>query len=168
MRWWLRLIFMKFYLLMPFDAFNGSLVGQCLKLDCRTEISDSFTHSRKREGKITKMGQGVVTGLTGDMHRSDRCQCNQCNLGRWPGTGARVTRYASECCRVTRHECPGDPGLSKLSRRRVIWRQRLWGAKTHVIYQIIRVLWPSFGMSLNMFLIEQSALVEKFKFSSTT
>jgi hypothetical protein len=123
------IIFMKIYSLMPFDAFNGSLVEQCLILGCRTEISDTFTHSRKREGKITKMGQVVVTGLTGDMHRSDRCQRSQWNLSGWPGTSARVTRYASVCCRVTRHECPGDPGLSKPSRRRVIWRQRLWGAK---------------------------------------
>jgi hypothetical protein len=107
MRWWLWPFFLKIYLLMPFDAFNGSLVEQCLILGCRSEISDTFTHSRKREGKITKMGQGVVTGLTGDRHRSDRCQRNKWNLGRWPGTGTRVTRYASVCCRVTRG-CP-DP-----------------------------------------------------------
>jgi hypothetical protein len=60
------IIFMKIYSLMPFDALNGSLVGQCLILGCKTEISDTFTHSRKREGKITKMGQVVVTGLIGD------------------------------------------------------------------------------------------------------
>jgi hypothetical protein len=121
--------FMKIYFLMPFDAFNGSLVEQYLILGCRTEISDTLTHSRKREGKITKMDQVVVTGLTGDRHRSDRCQRSKWNLGGWPGTSARVTRYASVCCRVTRHECSGDPGLSKPSRRKVIWRQRLWEAK---------------------------------------
>jgi hypothetical protein len=74
------IIFMKIYSLMPFDAFNGSLVEQCLILGCRTEISNTFTHSRKREGKITKMGQVVVTGLTGANAAS----------ATWAGDPARV------------------------------------------------------------------------------
>jgi hypothetical protein len=122
-------IFMKIYSLMPLDAFNGSLVEKMPYPGCRIYISDTFTHSRKREGKITKM---VSVGC----HRSDWWQApvwpvsmQQVHLGGWPGTSARVTRYASVCCRMTRHECPGDPGLSKPSRRRVIWRRRLWEAK---------------------------------------
>jgi hypothetical protein len=51
---------------MPFDAFNGSLVEQCLIHDAFNGSlgfklveqclihSITFTHSRKREGKITK------------------------------------------------------------------------------------------------------------------
>jgi hypothetical protein len=167
MRWWLWLFFMKIYFLMPFDTFNGSLVEQYLILGCRSEISDTFTHSRKREGKITKMGQRVVTGLTGDRHRSDRCQRSQ------------------KLERVTRHKCPGDPvrlwmlqgdpawvpgwpGVVQTLKMKGDMASKVMRSWTHDNYQIICVLWPSFGMSLNMFLIEQSALVEKFKFSSTT
>jgi hypothetical protein len=69
-------------------------------------------------------------------HRSDRWQApvwpvstQQMHLGGWPGTCARVTWYASVCCRVTRLLWPGDPGLTQLLRRRVIWRQRLWETK---------------------------------------
>jgi hypothetical protein len=46
----------------------------------------------------------VVTGLTGDMHRSDRCR------PQWSWW-------------------PGDPGLTQLLRRWVIWRRRLWETK---------------------------------------
>jgi hypothetical protein len=44
----------KFPSLIPFDAFNGSLVEQCIIHVAGFLISDTFTHSRKREGKITK------------------------------------------------------------------------------------------------------------------
>jgi hypothetical protein len=91
-------------------------------------VIHSLTQGKGKE-KITKM-------VSGGGHRSDRWQepvwpvpTQPAHLGGWPGTGARVTRCGSVCCRVTRHDCPGDPGLSKPSRRSVIWRRRLWEAK---------------------------------------
>jgi hypothetical protein len=94
-------IFMKIYFLMPLDAFNGSLVEECLILDCRIQ--------GKGKEKSPKWCQVVVTGLTGDRHRSDRCQRSKCKLvgdparvpgwlgtplyaAGWPDTSARVTR----------------------------------------------------------------------------
>jgi hypothetical protein len=69
-------------------------------------------------------------------HRSDRWQApvrpvstQQEHLDGWPCTSARVTRYSSVYYRVTRLLWPGDPGLSKPSRRRMIWRRRLWETK---------------------------------------
>jgi hypothetical protein len=59
---------------MPFDAFNGSLVEQCLIYVAGIK---SMTHplvQGKRKAKSPKMRKLVVTGLTGDMHRSDRCR----------------------------------------------------------------------------------------------
>jgi hypothetical protein len=46
----------------------------------------------------------VVTGLTGVNAASA--------FGGWPGTCARVTRYISVCCRVTRLLWSGDPELT--------------------------------------------------------
>jgi hypothetical protein len=65
---------MKIYSLMPFDAFNGSLVEYCPIHVAGFKI---VTHSRiqgKRKEKSPKRCELVVTGLTGDRHRSDRCK----------------------------------------------------------------------------------------------
>jgi hypothetical protein len=117
--------FIKILSLMPFDAFNGSLVEHCLVCVSRLKL---VTYSRIqgiRRAKSPKECALAVTGLTSDRHRSDLRRPVR-PLGGWPGTCARVTRYASVCCRVTRPLWPGDPGLTQLSRKRVIWRQRLW------------------------------------------
>jgi hypothetical protein len=160
-------IFMKIYFLMPFDAFNGSLVEQCLILDCRIQISDTFTHSRKRERKSPKWCQVVVTGLTGDRHRSDRCQRSKCNLvvdparvPGWPGTPLYAAGWPGTSARVTRG-CPNH-------------QEEGWfgveGYDRLITFQLTNqsCVATEFGMSLTEFLTEQSALIEKFKISSTT
>jgi hypothetical protein len=112
------------------DGFNWPCEEQTHKnreINVISDLNKWYIHSLKEKGrKITKM-------LSSGGHLSDRWQApvwpvptQQVQLGGWPGTSARVTRYASVCCRVTQHECPGDPRLSKPSRRRVIWRRRLW------------------------------------------
>jgi hypothetical protein len=56
---------MKIYFLMPFDAFNGSLVEQCLILGAGFKlVIHSLTQGKGKE-KITKM-------VSGGGHRSDR------------------------------------------------------------------------------------------------
>jgi hypothetical protein len=113
---------------MPFDAFNGSLVELCLVHVARLKLV-TYSHIQgTRRAKSPKECALAVTSLTGDGHRSNRCRPSEA-VGGWPGTCARVTRYASVCCRVTRPLWPGDPGLTQLSRKRVIWRQRLWETK---------------------------------------
>jgi hypothetical protein len=75
---------MKIYSLMPFDAFNGSLVEYC---PIHVEGFKLVTHSRiqgKRKEKSPKRCELVVTGLTG-------------------------VDAASALGWVTRHLCPGDP-----------------------------------------------------------
>jgi hypothetical protein len=101
-------IFMKIYSLMPFDAFNGSLVEQCLILVVGFKLVIHSLTQRKGKEKSPKWCQVVVTGLTGDRHRSDRCQRSKCiwvgdptRVPGWPGTPL----YAAGCDshdRVTR------------------------------------------------------------------
>jgi hypothetical protein len=76
-------------------------------------------HTFKEQGG--KNHQKVWTGG----HRSDRCQPREV-VGRWPGTCAQVNRYASVCCRVTRHQWTGNPRLTQLWWKMVIWRWRSW------------------------------------------
>jgi hypothetical protein len=80
-------IFMKIYSLMPFDAFNGSLVEQCLILGARFKLVIHSLIQGKGKEKSPKWCQLVVTGVTGDWHRSDQCQRNKCI---WVGDPARV------------------------------------------------------------------------------
>jgi hypothetical protein len=82
------------------------------------------------------------------------------------GTGLTGVDAASALVWVTRLLWPGDPGLTKLSRRRVI------GVKGYERLNSIQLtncscVVTKFGMSLTKFLIEQSALFEKFEISST-
>jgi hypothetical protein len=121
--------FVKFFSLMPFDAFNGSLVEQCPIHVAGFKLG---THPHIRGKRKAKSPKRMWFGG----HRSDRWQApvwpvstQQIHLGGWPDTNARVTQYASVCCGVTRLLWPGDPGLSKPSRRRVIWCRRLWETK---------------------------------------
>jgi hypothetical protein len=114
--------FMKIYSLMPFDAFNGSLVEHCLVHVAELEL---VTYSYNQGTRRAKSSKGVCSGG----HRSDRWQTGAglvMHMGGWPSPCARVTRYTSVCCRVTRPQWPGDPGVNHLSWKRVIWRQRLW------------------------------------------
>jgi hypothetical protein len=83
--------FVKFHSLMPFDAFNGSLVEQCLIYVAGIKLVTHPLVQVKRKAKLPKRCKLVITGLTGDRHRSDRCR------PQW------------SYWRVTRHLCPGDP-----------------------------------------------------------
>jgi hypothetical protein len=120
--------FVKFYSLVSFDAFNGSLVEQCLIHLAGLKLGHIHAFKEKgRQNHRRSIHRGspvwpvTGTGLTGAGPSEA--------VGGWPGTCARVARYASVCCRVTRLLWPGDPGLTQLLRRRVIWRQRLWETK---------------------------------------
>jgi hypothetical protein len=126
--------FMKIYSLMTFDAFNGSLVEHCLVYVTGLKLVTYSCIQATRRAKSPKECAMVVTGLTGDRHQSDRCRPVKTFSG-WPVTCARVTRYASVCCRVTLW--PGDPGLTQLSIKGVIWCQRLWELNT---FQLINHL----------------------------
>jgi hypothetical protein len=91
---------MKIYSVIPFNAFNGSLVEQGLILVAEFKLVIHSLIQGKGKEKSPKWCQLVVTGLTG-------------------------VNTASAFVWVARHMCPGDPGLSKPSIRMVIWRQRL-------------------------------------------
>jgi hypothetical protein len=154
--------FVKFYSLMPFDAFNGSLVEQCLILVAGFKLVIHSLIQGKGKEKSPKWCQLVVTGLTGDRHRSDRCQRSKCiwvgdpaRVPGWPSTPLYAAGWPDSHDRVTR-------GCPKPSRRRVIWRQRLWETQ-HISIINHSCVVTKFEMSLAKFLIEQSALFEKFK-----
>jgi hypothetical protein len=159
-------LLMKIYSLMPFNAFNGSLVEQCLILVAGFKL---VTHSRiqgKRKKKSPKRCKLVVTGLTGDRHRSDRCQRSKCfwmgdpaRVPGWPGTPLYAAGWPNSYGRVTR-SWPNFQGEG--------W----FGVKGYERLNTFQLLNHSCvvtksGMSLTKFLIEQSALFEKFEISST-
>jgi hypothetical protein len=109
-------IFMKIYFLMPFDAFNGSLVEQCLILVAGFKlVIHSLTQGKGKE-KSPKRCQAVVTSLTGDRHRSDRCQCSQhiwvgdlARVPGWPGAALCAAGWPDTSAQVTRG-CPNHQG----------------------------------------------------------
>jgi hypothetical protein len=72
---------------MPFDAFNGSLVEQGLILVAGFKLVIHSLIQGKGKEKSPKWCQLVVTGLTGDRHRSDRCQRSK---SIWMGDPTRV------------------------------------------------------------------------------
>jgi hypothetical protein len=76
---------------MSFDTFNGSLVEHCLVYVAGLELVTNSNIEGTRRAKSSNKCTLMVTGLTGDMHRSDRC------------------RPSVAVGRVTRHLCPGDP-----------------------------------------------------------
>jgi hypothetical protein len=80
-------IFMKIYSLMSFDAFNGSLIERGLILVAGFKLVIHSLIQEKGKEKSPKWCQLVVTGLTGDRHRSDRCHLSKCI---WRGDPARV------------------------------------------------------------------------------
>jgi hypothetical protein len=100
---------MKFYSLMPFDAFNGSLVEYCPVHVAGFKL---VTHSRiqgKRKEKLPRRCELVVTGLTSDMHRSDRCKPRKSTLvgdpapmTGWPRTPLYAAGWPDSYGRVTR------------------------------------------------------------------
>jgi hypothetical protein len=63
---------MKIYSLMPFDALNGSLVEQGLILVAGFKLVIHSLIQEKGKEKSPKWSQLVVSGLTGERHRSDR------------------------------------------------------------------------------------------------
>jgi hypothetical protein len=89
----------------------------------------------------------VVTGLTGDRHRFDWCRPREAVAAGWPDTNGRVTR--------------GWPNFSRK------WWFGIKGYERLNTFQLINHLCvvTKFGMSLAKFLIEQSALFEKFEIS---
>jgi hypothetical protein len=145
--------FMKIYSLMPFDAFNGSLVEHC---PIHVAGFKLVTYSRMqgtRKEKSPKRCKLVVTGLTGDRHRSDRCRPTKSTWVRdptpvpgWPGTPLYVAGWPDPYDRVTR-----------------VWpnfQEKGWfGVKGYEglnTFQLINHLCvvTKFGMSLTKFLIE--------------
>jgi hypothetical protein len=151
---------------MPFDAFNGSLVEQCLIHVAGFKL---VIHSRiqgKGKEKSPKRCQLVVTGLTGDRHRSHRCQRSKCiwvggpaRVPEWPGTPLYAAGWPDFYGRVTRNW--SNPQ-----------EERWFGVKGYErlnTFQLINhsCVVTKFWMRLTKFLIEQSALFEKFKISST-
>jgi hypothetical protein len=143
---------MKICSLVPFDAFNGSLVEHYLVYVAGLKLV-TYSHIQgTRRAKSPKECALAVTSLTGDRHRSNRCQPSEA-VGGWPSTCARVTRYASVCCRVTQPLWPGEPGWPN-------FQDKGWfGVKGYVrlnIFQLINHLCvvTKFGMSLTKFLIE--------------
>jgi hypothetical protein len=160
-------IFMKIYSLMPFDAFNGSLVEQCLILVVGFKLVIHSLIQGKGKEKSPKWCQLIVTGLTGDRHRPDRCQCSKCiwvgdpaRVPGWPGTPLYAAGWPGTSARVTRgcpnHQEEGWFGIEGYERLNTIQLTNLSCVVT------------KYGMSLTEFLTEQSALIEKFKISSTT
>jgi hypothetical protein len=160
-------IFMNIYSRMPFNAFNGSLIEQGLILVAGFKLVIHSLIQEKGKEKSPKWCQMVVTGLTGDRHRSDRCHRSKCiwmgdpaRVPGWPGTPLYAAGWPDSYDLVTRG-CPnpqkegwfGVEGYEKLN-----------------TFQLINhsCVVTKFGMSLTEFLIEQSALFEKFKISSTT
>jgi hypothetical protein len=145
--------FMKIYSLMPFNAFNGSLVEHCLVNDCSTWISNIFTHSRDKKGKITK---GVCTGG----HRSDRWQAPiwpvSAQWGCWAGDPAPVPGWPGmPLCAV------GWPNTyGRVTREWTTFQEKGWfgikGYERLNTFQLINYLCvvTKFGMSLTKFLIE--------------
>jgi hypothetical protein len=91
----------KIYPLMPFDAFNGSLVEDCLISDFRLHIGDVFTQPRDKKGRITKR-------VSSGGHRSDRRQPFELGAGDptplpgWPGASLSADRWPDTYDRVTR------------------------------------------------------------------
>jgi hypothetical protein len=136
--------FVKIYSLIPFDAFNGSLAEHCLVYVAGLKLVTCPHIQGTRRVKSPNKSALEVTGLTSDRHRSDRCRPSEA-IGR-------VTRYTSVCCRVTRPLWSGDPELTQLSRKRVIWRQRLWETQHILINKSFMCC--DHGMSLTKFLIE--------------
>jgi hypothetical protein len=105
-------IFLKIYSLMPFDAFNGSLVEQCLILVAGFKLVTHSLIQGKGKEKSPKWCQLVVTGLTGDRHRSDRCKRSKwiwvgdsALVPGWPGMPLHAARWLDSYDRVTRG-CP--------------------------------------------------------------
>jgi hypothetical protein len=83
--------FVKSYSLMPFDAFNGSLVEHCLVYVAGLKLV-TYPHIQgTRRAKSPNKCALEDTGLTGDRHRSDRC------------------RPSEVVGRMTWHLCLGDP-----------------------------------------------------------
>jgi homoserine acetyltransferase len=59
---------------MPFDVFNGSLLDDCLVYVAGLELV-TYSHIQgTRRAKSPNNCALVVTSLTGDRHRSDRCR----------------------------------------------------------------------------------------------
>jgi hypothetical protein len=65
---------MKIYPIMPFDAFNGSLVEHCLVSVADLKLVICSHNQGTRRAKSPNIGHQGVNGLTGDKHLSDRCR----------------------------------------------------------------------------------------------
>jgi hypothetical protein len=169
--------FVKFHSLIPFDAFNGSLVEQCLIHVSGFKV---VTHSRiqgKGKEKSPKRCELVVTGLTGDRHQSDGCQRSKCTwvgdpapVPGWPGTPLYAAGWPDSYDRVTRS---WPDSYDRVTRSWPNFQgEGLFSVKGYErlnTFQLINhsCVMTKFGMSLTKFLIEQSALFEKFEISST-
>jgi hypothetical protein len=98
------IIFMKIYSLMSFDAFNGSLVEHC---PIHVAGLKSVTHSRI-QGTTRAKSPKVVNWWS----------------PVWPVTSTGLTGAGP--VKLLAGDPTPDPGLTQLSRKMVIWSQRLW------------------------------------------
>jgi hypothetical protein len=100
-------------------------------------------------------------------HQSDRCQCSKsiwvgdpARMPGWPGTPLYAAGWPDSYDQVTR-------GCSNPQEEGWFGVEGYEKLNTFQLINYSRVV-TKFGMSLTEFLIEQSALFEKFKISSTT
>jgi hypothetical protein len=144
--------FVKFHSLIPFNAFNGSLVEQCLIHVAGFKLVIHSHIQGEGKGKSPKRCELVVTGLAGDRHRSDRCQRSKCTwvgdpapVPGWPGTPLYATGWPDSYGRVTR-SWPNFQGEGWFG---------IKGSMRLNTFQLINhsCVVTKFGMSLTKFLI---------------
>jgi hypothetical protein len=94
-------IFIEIYSLMPFDAFNGSLVEHCLVYVGELEFVICSHIQGTRRAKSPKECALAVTDLTDDRHRSTGAGPVR-HMGGWPGTPLYAAGWPDPYGRVTR------------------------------------------------------------------
>jgi hypothetical protein len=145
--------FMKIYSLMPFDAFNGSLVEHCLIYVSGLKLVTYSCIQGTRRAKSPKECALVVTGLTGDRHRSDRCRSSETT---WMGDSALVPGWLGMPLYAAGWPNPYD----QVTREWPNFQEKGWfgvkGNERLNTFQLINHLCvvTKFGMRLTKFLIE--------------
>jgi hypothetical protein len=145
--------FVKIYSLMPFDAFNGSLVEHCVVYVVGLKLVTCPHIQGTRRVKSPKECALAVTGLTGDRHQSDRCRPSEAAwvgdptpVPGWPDTPLCAAGWTDPYGRVTQEW----PNLQEKGWFSVKGNERL------DTFQLINHLCVvnKFGISLTKFLIE--------------
>jgi hypothetical protein len=151
--------FMEIYSLMPFDAFNSSLVEHCLVHVAGLKLVTYSCIQGTRREKSPKECTLVVTGLTG-AGQWGRWEGDPASFPGWPDTPLYAAGWPDPYGWVTR----GWPNFQEKGWFGVKGYERL---NTFQLINHLCVV-TKFGMSLTKFLIELSALFEKFKNISST